>query len=801
MPQVPRIVSFNDPYHDSSFCIFKNGEFTHVEVERLTRIKYDSINPIISFCERFPNEVDDFDVLVIEEADYLAPLVRDVLAGKIVPSRPEDMAKLITSAPAVPGREMREGQPLTDETLLRVQAFFQHVAKETTEAFFCGHHAAHAANSFFSSDLEHSLVITLDGGGFDYCVDDSGKRERREIYGGAFRYVGNSCTLIEHLSEFSFGLAWCRATDLLDLAWGEEGTVMAMAALGDPQRFQRMFSEPFFWMPNLIRMSESEQEATQYALARAREQICDDQDRYDFAAGLQFATETRVEQHLARLIDSDTTNLCVGGGLFLNCQLLGKIPRWFPQLKNIFIPPAPYDGGISIGAAQKFLYEKIGYEGTFKRTRIAPFAMGRHYTVPDILAACHAHGSSSAPVQLDEILGRIEAGQVIAVFAGAAESGRRALGHRSLIADPRHVCIKDRINSKIKHRQWFRPLAPIVLAEHATEWFDCPPGLISPYMSFAVPVQKERRATIPAIVHLDGSARFQTVHRELSPLTHALLSGWHVRTGIPVLINTSFNDHEPIVETPSDALATFRRVPIDALYFLDFGLLVTKPVDSSFTPAIAASGPVDRGPWRLDTLIEECASLRFEVLAAADNAPAPLVERFHRLFTDAANRTVNAPLAPYQDIYKGVRFGFQPTAQLFAAIEPKHDDAASPDSFLNTISLSFSGASAFFSLEAPVAWRDLSGVERFQLAIRAEPNRPVSCRAVLRIYNHSNGSLDLDLARFSFRQDTKNINRFGEIMLDGLIDIDPFQHPLLIIFFDTAGDLRLHIDYINVYFA
>lgn len=169
------------------------------------------------------------------------------------------------------------------------------------------------------------------------------------------------------------------------------------------------------------------------------------------------------------------------------------------------------------------------------------------------------------------------AGKIIALFQGPSESGRRALGNRSIIADPRDPSMKDVLNRIVKKRQWFRPFAPMILIEEVPNWFEAPAGFESPYMSFAVPFQNDKGELVPAVRHQDGTARVQTVHRDLTPLTHQLLEAWRARTGVPILLNTSFNDSEPIVETPQQAVATMLRSGIDAIYFADFDLLVESP--------------------------------------------------------------------------------------------------------------------------------------------------------------------------------------------------------------------------------
>lgn len=577
---LPSILAFNDPIHDSSFCMYQRTGIVHVEIERLTRRKYETQNPIIGFCELYPDRVETFPIIAVEEGYFLAPLIRRVLSNREMLNDPVGLTQQVAAARAGPGDYMPKmtgsDTPYSLDTAMQVQRFFQHLLRNESQLYFCGHHEAHAANAFFSSGFGSALTVTLDGGGQDWLIDSPGRDQAALIYGGVYECAGASCRTVAQLTDVSFGWAWVRVTAMLGLSWGEEGTVMAMAALGDPARFSTVFEAPFFWMPNVGDLDAATAEKVNAFMSSARDRVRDEQDRYDMAAALQAATEQRVAAFIRRFVSDDVTNLCVAGGLFLNCQLLGKLRHFFPNIRNIFIPPAPYDGGISIGAAQIVLHMKLGFPQTIGASGIAPFGMGKSYSRAEIVAACSALGFTGRQVEPQHAIELLKAGQIIGLFSAASESGRRALGHRSIVADPRRLEIKDRINSEIKHRQWFRPLAPMVLAEHVSEWFECGAGFASPYMSFAVPVRPERQETVPAIVHLDGSARIQTVHRELSPVIYELLSQWHAATGVPVLINTSFNDQEPIVETPTDALSTFQRVPLDALYFIDAGLMISK---------------------------------------------------------------------------------------------------------------------------------------------------------------------------------------------------------------------------------
>lgn len=164
--------------------------------------------------------------------------------------------------------------------------------------------------------------------------------------------------------------------------------------------------------------------------------------------------------------------------------------------------------------------------------------------------------------------------KIVSVYGGKAESGRRALGNRSIIADPRNIGIKDTINLKIKHREHFRPFAPSILRECVSDWFEH--DVDSPYMGFAIKVREEKRSAVPAIVHVDGTARLQTVTAKGNPWYYNFLKLWYEASGVPILLNTSFNDREPIVETPDDAVSCFLKTDIDHLYFFNHGILVSK---------------------------------------------------------------------------------------------------------------------------------------------------------------------------------------------------------------------------------
>ena len=572
------MLAFNDSYHDSSFCIYGPRDIVHIEVERFTRIKFDTSNPILVFCELFPDNCERFCEIAVSEGDLVAPVLRRLTECKNLVAKSDNPAKFLGLTSADPISEKYTPDVLSSVKGSAANAFLRHLTRNDVNIHFIGHHECHATNAFYSSPYPSALTISLDGGGFDYVLEKNGSLSTRNIYGGVYECFGSTCQPIYHLLDISFGQAWERTTrKVLELSWGEEGTVMAMAGFGDPVRFAEVFATPFFWLPNERMIGASLAEDLTAYLCNVRKLVCNDQDRFDIAAALQYSTEYRLKQFLRRFVANGVQNVCLTGGLFLNCQITGKIREWFPSIKSVFVPPAPYDGGISIGAAQKVYHDKMN-GGRKPGDSIAPFAMGKRYSRMEILSACRSARVKVREADALEVVDLLQKGKVIALFCGAAESGRRALGNRSIIADPRTAEMKERINVQVKHREWFRPFAPMVLAECAQDWFVCDGDFASPYMSFAVPVRPEVRERIPAVVHVDGTARVQTVHRELSPEIHSFISAWNKVTGVPVLLNTSFNDQEPIVESPDHALNTFKRVDIDCLYFVDHGIMALSTV-------------------------------------------------------------------------------------------------------------------------------------------------------------------------------------------------------------------------------
>jgi carbamoyltransferase len=581
------ILAFNDPWHDSSFFFSQPQGSTHIESERFTRRKYECINPMVIFCELFEDRIGAFRDVAVQVNAELADYMYQLLALK---HGREPATSTLPPLPFVDRWLARRNPSQGRNETAAVKAFVQHLLRPDVTIHLCGHHAAHAANAYFSSAFADALVVTLDGGGRDFAAPvgsrnvlteseylDGGLARSGRTYGSVYEAGGNSIRLVHQLRESSVGEIWNRMLpEVLNLEHGQEGTAMAMAALGDPERFADHFRQPVVSYPEVEFLSDPLKEEVAAWIQQLQARVSSDQDRYDVAAAMQEATEQRVHAYLAAHIQPAHRRLCIAGGVFLNCQVTGKIRHWFPQLEGIYIPPAPYDGGLAIGAAQMVNHEVFNSVERFAPGREAPYGMGREYSRLDVLAALDSDEVSWRPATHADFVEGIQEGQIIALFQGSAESGRRALGNRSIMAHPGFPGIKQRINDAVKRRQWFRPFAPMALAENVHEWFDCAPGFSSPYMSFAIPVRREAEHSLANVIHLDHTARVQTVHSDMSPQLHEIMRLWRDRSGIPVLLNTSFNENEPIVETPVDAVRTFLRTPIDRLYFADHGIMVMR---------------------------------------------------------------------------------------------------------------------------------------------------------------------------------------------------------------------------------
>lgn len=474
-----------------------------------------------------------------------------------------------------------------------------HLAKAFPGAHFRGkgfsgswrrveHHLAHMASAYLVSPFRAAAVVSIDGMG-DFASAAWGRGE------------GDSMTVDGRIAfPHSLGIFYQALTQYLGFeAYGDEYKVMGLAPYGRPVHaealrqvlssgadgrfvldlsFFRHHREPVSaqWdggTPVFNALYADKLEALLGPRRKAGEDLTE--RHRDIAASVQAVYEGAF-LNLLTAVQKATgmTQLALAGGCAMNSAANGRIAR-MTGFREIYVPPAPGDAGGAIGAAlvarqraggrRAFVMDRAAWGPAFDAGDVAR-------AIEDCRAALGAVGCGIALLNDADVVGRraaqaIADGKVIGWFQGAAEWGPRALGHRSILADPRRADMKDILNARIKRREPFRPFAPAVLEEAANDWFENIAPV--PFMSQVLPVRQDKRALIPAVTHVDGSARLQTVSRQTQPRFWQLIDEFRALTGVPMLLNTSFNENEPIVLSPRQALDCFLRTSMDVLVLGD----------------------------------------------------------------------------------------------------------------------------------------------------------------------------------------------------------------------------------------
>ena len=581
------ILGINAYHGNASAAVVSDGRLVAaVEEERFNRVKYAAGFPAaaIRYCLKEAG-------LKLEEIDHVA-----------VPRNP--LARLGTKrfyALRMPSFARGRAKVLVKFTGVReaLAAAFDSDPETITAQFHrIEHHQAHLASAFFVSPFERAALLSADGlGDFASTMWGSGAGNRMDIAGViAFPH--------------SLGLYYTAVTQYLGFQkFGDEYKVMGLAAYGEPEKLEA-FREIVRFDPNgngngfqlgleyfvLHRTGPemswaeadktptlgrlfSEQMSQKLGAARLAEEPLEQRHR-NLAASLQARLEEVYLGMLRKLAKATgLKSICLAGGVAFNCVANGKIFEATP-FEQVYVQPAAGDAGLAVGAAYYVWHQKLGKPRSFVMDHAY---WGPGYSVAEIRAAMEASGIGGKGYVVEELpqqeLTRRAAaivadGKIMGWFQGRAEWGPRALGNRSIVADPRRADMKDILNRRIKHREIFRPFAPSILAEATGEWFQ--KSHPSPFMTLAYAVRAEKRALIPAPTHVDGTGRLQTVTKEANPRYHALISAFRDLTGVPVVLNTSFNDNEPIVCRPEEAIDCFLRTKMDALVLSDF--LVTRGV-------------------------------------------------------------------------------------------------------------------------------------------------------------------------------------------------------------------------------
>lgn len=554
--------------HDSSGCLLADDEpVVGVQLERLTRLKYDGRKDKVGLLIRYLLETAG---ITIGEVDRIAVSYPNV---------------------DLPQRLLVGGLDLGADNVLHV-----------------GHHLAHAYSAFGPSGFDQAAVLVVDGHGDPYHEQDedqlcTGPELRRRLTErlsvpddtrvpprfeseSIYRFTRTGEPELLYRGHLSFGRRTGHTPLLFDpLGIGQNYRQVAAWLFGTGKSAGKVMGlasyakESLDLPPAYVTSPDGAPVLTDAWKAAVRDAIFADPAvtrDHEWAAGLaghvQAATEDLLLDLVRRaLLLASSSSLCMAGGVALNATTNGRIERE-EGVTGFYVQPASSDAGLSVGAA---LAARHAATGRIPDRQPVRDSWGRRYPQTEIAAAIGRHGDLEqvpADDTVDFVAERLAAGDVVGWFEGGAELGPRALGHRSIVADPRSPAMRDHLNLEVKKREWFRPFAPAVLAEHVADWFE--PGGASRFMLSTTLVREDRRQQVPAVTHVDGTARVQVLASGEGSFRR-LVEAFHRRTGVPMVLNTSFNGAgEPIVETPEDAVRAFDSINL-AFLFLD-GVVVRR---------------------------------------------------------------------------------------------------------------------------------------------------------------------------------------------------------------------------------
>ena len=555
------ILGLNAFHGDASAALLRDGQLVAaLEEERLNRVKHWAGLPVLAAKACLQGTQPDHIAISRNPKAHLADkLLRVAL-------RPHRWVSL-TSRAANSARIAQVGEALAAEGI---------VSRNRQQVHFVEHHRAHLASAFFASPFEQAAVISIDGfGDFSSVMWGVGKGNQIEVRGSVS-------------FPHSLGIFYTAFTQFLGFPkYGDEYKMMGLSAYGEPRFAEkvrrvvrteddqcRLNLDYFTHHSKGVEMTWyggeptlgaifSHKMAEEFGEPRVPRSEIEQRDK-DLAASVQLVLE---ENYFALLnfVQRQTgmTAVCLAGGVALNCVANGMIFER-TNFRDVYVQPAAHDAGTSIGAALYVQHQELKLPRQFEMRHVY---YGTEYSDSEILRDLEAAGCKHHKLAEDDLMGRtveaIAQGKIVGWFQGRMEFGPRALGNRSILADPRRKDMKEILNSRIKYREPFRPFCPSILAERVGEYFET--DYPSPFMVMAYKIKPEQRERIPAVTHGDGTGRLQTVERDVNERYWKLIHKFEEATGIPVLLNTSFNENEPIVQTPAQAIDCFLRTQMDVL--------------------------------------------------------------------------------------------------------------------------------------------------------------------------------------------------------------------------------------------
>ena len=565
------ILGLNAYHADSSAAIFKDGEMiAATEEERFRRVKHWAGFPsmAVQFC--------------LKEAGITLAQLDHIAIGRDPKAKLDKKILFLLKNPgggwnAVLDRVKNAKKVASlDEEFKKIDPSVSN-QEIKNKIHQIEHHRSHLASAFFASPFEEAALLSIDGSGdFSTTMIGIGR--------------GNQIEILDSVDfPHSVGLFYTAFTQLLGFPhYGDEYKVMGLAPYGEPKYLEQLKDVINFTDDGLFTLNQkyfrsaksgivsygkdhipvvaplySEHMVEKFGKVRKKDQELLPYHK-DMAASVQRFTEQLIFHILDHLHKkTGLQNVCIAGGVAQNSVANGKITR-STAFKNVYIPSAGHDAGISMGCA---LYV---YNHVFQQPRSNPVwsaYTGSRFSNDEIELYLKSRNITYKRYENEELYNKvtdklIDAG-VVGWFNGRAEFGPRALGARSIIADPRRNDAKELLNSKIKRRESFRPFAPSILKEYVHEYFEVMDEV--PFMEKVFPIKKDKQHVIPAVTHADGTGRLQTVDKDVTPRYYQLIEIFRQKTGVPILLNTSFNENEPIVNSPEHALDCFLRTSMDML--------------------------------------------------------------------------------------------------------------------------------------------------------------------------------------------------------------------------------------------
>ena len=564
------ILGINAYHADASAAIFVDGQLVAaIEEERFKRIKHWAGFPqlAIEFCLKEAGisyeQVDHFAIGRDPKAKFFKKLL-------YLAANPKGSFSVVKDRLRNSRKVSSLDIELANISGLRPDVFKGKIAQVE-------HHRSHLASAFFASPFDEAALLSIDGSGdFTTTMIGMGK--------------DNNIKVLDSVDfPHSIGIFYTAFTQLLGFPhYGDEYKVMGMAPYGQPKYVDKLSDVVHLTKDGLFKLNlKYFRSGTQGVISYGDDNIPKVESMYsdemvkqfggprkkdeeltqyhkDLAASVQRITE-KVIFHILDNLQKKTglTNVCIAGGVAQNSVANGKILS-NTSFKNVYIPSAGHDAGISIGAALYVQHQLLKYS---RQPAIRTAYTGSRFSNSEIKKTLTEKNISFAELEdsvlFEKITNCLVNGGVVGWFNGRAEFGPRALGARSILADPRRNDAKEILNLKIKRRESFRPFAPSILKEYVSEYFELNDDV--PFMEKVFLIKKEKRSEIPAVTHVDGTGRLQSVDKQISPRYYALIETFRKKTGIPILLNTSFNENEPIVNSPTEALECYLRTNMDML--------------------------------------------------------------------------------------------------------------------------------------------------------------------------------------------------------------------------------------------